>query len=303
MNEKIEAAKSKILACKFVERLKSNPAFETILDEILRIVPQGEFVIISENPQKYGYGISLEWGYKSDYTNSYVSLAMDSAGTFTASSLTREKKVFNGTGNQYYHFCSKYKVSYDENTKGIKSKEVSTLLSASNPREYNCDVYGSEKEQLYDEHGIMTYSEYKQEKHYSSKDFSLDSIGFFDRWPIDEAVINKVTMWREGLDFARISKVKTLDDGEKMGYRSKTRLSSEHGLRKMEPIHYIEEYPEDVVIPKMTEEEIQALIEKEPDPKVREGLVVLAQGRENFYYDSNYDPYFSKTGTQRKKTI
>ena len=69
-------------------------------------------------------------------------------------------------------------------------------------------------------------------------------------------------------------------------------LDSEHGLREMRVYPgeiYNLKNPYAKILP-MSEEQIEFLINKESNPKVREGLEALAVDRDKYYYDPLTDP-------------
>lgn len=67
-------------------------------------------------------------------------------------------------------------------------------------------------------------------------------------------------------------------------------LSEQYGLREMWPD--FDSSKKEIIIPPKSKEEIVAMLQKESNPKVREGLAKLAVGREEYYYNSNEDKDF-----------
>lgn len=98
----------------------------------------------------------------------------------------------------------------------------------------------------------------------------------------------RTTLIREKLDTAQMV---VEVDGKGVIYSAKTRLDQQHGLRDME-VYTGGSYPQDVVIPPLSQEEIEEMIQRESNPKIAEGLRECAVGRENYYYNSAEDRNF-----------
>ena len=58
---------------------------------------------------------------------------------------------------------------------------------------------------------------------------------------------------------------------------------------------------QDIFIPQLSREEIEERIQREDNPKVREGLRMLAEGRENYSYDSRTDEHYVNTFANETK--
>ena len=64
-----------------------------------------------------------------------------------------------------------------------------------------------------------------------------------------------------------------------------------------------ESYPQNIVIPPLSKEEIETMIQRENNPKVREGLRKYAVDRTTYSYNSNEDKYFISEGITQSKNI
>ena len=62
-------------------------------------------------------------------------------------------------------------------------------------------------------------------------------------------------------------------------------------------------YPQNVVISPLSQEQIEAMIQKESNPKVKKGLREYAVDREIYFYNSSDDKYFISEGISQSKGI
>lgn len=78
-------------------------------------------------------------------------------------------------------------------------------------------------------------------------------------------------------------------------------LPLRYGLREMsiESLDFSD--VQDIFIPQLSREEIEERIQREDNPKVREGLRMLAEGRENYSYDSRTDEHYVNTFANETK--
>ena len=62
-------------------------------------------------------------------------------------------------------------------------------------------------------------------------------------------------------------------------------------------------YPQNVVIPPLSQEEIEVMIQRESNPKVAEGLREYAVGRNTYSYNSAEDKHFISEGISQSQGI
>ena len=109
-------------------------------------------------------------------------------------------------------------------------------------------------------------------------------------------------MYRDNIDVATVIGY-TYNPGQvdHLDFKTKIELSNYHGLQEMEakgrPSEAIEIKP-------ISKEQIDEYINEYSNPKLIEGLRRLAEGRENYYYNSAEDKDFVfDDGTKKAKTM
>lgn len=105
---------------------------------------------------------------------------------------------------------------------------------------------------------------------------------------------------RKQLDTARA----VIEDKDKeIKYNATVPLSREHGLRDIIAIDG-DPYPQEIVIPPLSQEQIEEMIQQETNPKVAEGLRKYAVGRDTYFYNSANDKNFVSEGvTEQRQSI
>lgn len=109
----------------------------------------------------------------------------------------------------------------------------------------------------------------------------------FDGGMFSDSYVSRTLLVRDKLDTARVV---SEDKDKGFHYLATNLLNQEHGLKNMSL--YGGGLPQDVVISPLSKEEVEEMIERESDPKVREGLRKYAAGREDYHYDSAEDKNF-----------
>ncbi len=310
--EIISKAKEKILANEHMAKLKSNPSFGAQLDKLFYKVPQDALYYQIEEPEDktFGDALIIKWRRNAEYKD----IGVEGDITFVLNDYGLDANYCNddvrSNGNPKtlstnYRACDTCTIKSNPDNESMIVQETSTLLSSDLPAARGVNVYKSQSESIYWEDGIQVSYENAVFKPYTNDVSTFESYGRASSGyaPLDFSskanIASGFRMRRQSLDTAWLY---AYDNEKETEYRTCFRLNWEHGLREMRaPGDMLNSCPDEVIIPEMSKEEIQALIDKESDPKVREGLISLAQGRENYHYYSKEDPNFSRKGFEKRE--
>ena len=146
---------------------------------------------------------------------------------------------------------------------------------------------------VYDKHGVMRE---RESKYYDSRKgegyfhrVGADELLSYSRWVPQYAAWNdrytsRTLLSRDTLDVARIV---YQDRNSGHEYYGKVPLHQEHGLRDMYIANGFNTYPvPPVTIHPLMESEVEAMIARESDSRVAEGLRKYAEGRTSYSYSS-----------------
>ena len=170
-----------------------------------------------------------------------------------------------------------------------------------------CNNYTWAEKKCYAADGVMRDREYKKfSRGELIEDFDksrIDSMLYvprqaFDFGPWHNKYETRMLLKRDKLDTARIV---SEDKTKGIRYSAVTPLNQEHGLRDMVLPSGYDPYPQDVVIFPLSIEEIEAMIQRESNPKVAEGLRAYAVDRENYYYSTSNDKNFVSEGISQSQ--
>lgn len=285
-----------------------NPAFSSAISQIDGLISQmGMSESIRTITVKEENG-EISFDFVSPYGEKYsMSIYSSSPKTFRCVR-TKEEKPFIGLNGQSIR------------EKGV-IEEVATIdeygfitLTTNGSRVNNIDCKMGEcnnstwsEKKYYTSNGVMRDREYKsftKGKLFENFDrTSIDSMLYIPRQAFDSGFWNdkyesRTLLVRDKLDTARI-----LSEDKKRGirYSAITPLNQEHGLRDMILLGGYDLYPQNVVIPPLSQEEIEAMIQRESNPKVAEGLREYSIGRNTYSYDSTEDKYFISEGISQSR--
>lgn len=285
-----------------------NPAFSSAISQIDGLISQMGMSesVKTTTVKEENRNISFDW-ISSDGKKYSMSISSSNPETFRCVR-TEEEKPFIGLNGQ-----------------SIREKdvveEVATIdeygfitLTTNGSRVNNIDCKMDEcnnstwsEKKYYTSNGVMRDREYKSfTKGKLSETFdraSIDSMLYIPRQAFDSGFWNdkyesRTLLVRDKLDTARI-----LSEDKKRGirYSAITPLNQEHGLSDMILLGGYDPYPQNVVIPPLSQEEIEAMIQRESNPKVAEGLREYAIGRNTYSYDSAEDKYFISEGISQSR--
>ena len=253
--------------------------------------------------------ISFDW--TSPVGDKYsMSISSSSPETFRCVR-TEEKKSFIDTNGQ----SIKRKNVVEEVATIDKSGSITLTTNSSivdniDCRIGKCNNYTWSEKKCYTSNGVMRDREYKSfAKGELSVDFDraeIDSMLFIPRQAFDFGVWHdkyesRTLLVRDKLDTAKII---SEDRTKGIKYSAITPLNQEHGLRDMAALlDGYGPYPQNVVIPPLSQEEIEIMIQRESNPKVAEGLREYAVGRNTYSYNSAEDKHFISEGISQSQGI
>ncbi len=306
LREKLE---EKVAGLGIDPKFKENPAFTSALVEINNLISQmnmfeaAETVTVKEEENK----ISFDW--TSTVGERYsMSIYSSSPETFRCIR-TKEEKPFVGTNGQ----TIREKSVVEEVATIDESGFITLTTNGSMVDNFDCGVGKCNnstwaEKKFYTSDGVMINREYKG---FSRKELIED----FDRARVDSMLYiprrafdlgfchdkyeTRTLLTREKLDTARIF---SEDKTRGIRYNATTPLNQEHGLRDM-VLPGGDPYPQNVVISPLSQEQIEAMIQKESNPKVKKGLREYAVDREIYFYNSSDDKYFISEGISQSKGI
>ena len=276
-----------------------NPAFASAISQIDSLIGQMNMFEAAEavTVKEENGNISFDW--TSSVGDKYsMSISSSSPETFRCVR-TEEKKPFVGTNGQ----SIRQKNVVEEVATIDKSGFITLTTNGSMVDNIDCGMgkcnnsTWSEKK-YYTPNGIMRDREYKNfTRGELSEDFDrtrIDSMLFIPRQAFDfglwhDKYESRTLLVRDKLDTARIV---SEDKTKGIRYSAITPLNQEHGLRDMVLLGGYDPYPQDVVIPPLSQEEIEVMIQRESNPKVAEGLRAYAVGRTTYSYNSAEDKNF-----------
>lgn len=173
-------------------------------------------------------------------------------------------------------------------------------------KQNECNVSNSARKTVYDKSGIEIEKNFVSNNTYKQS-FSMDnlpytgSLGMAREALVPGSLSNsryvyKEIVRRDKFDTARVS----IDDRDReRKFNSVVELSGEHGYRNM----YIAGNsfgPR--TIQNLTTYQIEEMLNKETNPRVKEGLKEYAAGRDVYFYSSADDPYFVSEGYEQSRS-
>lgn len=281
-------------------KFKENPAYTSALESIDSLIGQMNMFEAAEavTAREEQGNISFEW--TSSVGEKYsMTISCPNPETFKCIR-TEEIKPFIGTNGQTIREKNVIeKVATIDKSSGF----ITLVTNGSMIDNVDCSIGKSNnstwaERKYYTADGIMRDREYKGfSRGELTEDFDrtrVDSMLYIPRQAFDfgfwhDKYETRELLTRDKLDTARrVSENKT----EGIRYIATTPLNQEHGLRDMILPGGYDPYPQDVVISPLSSEEIEAMIQRESNPKVAEGLRTYAVGREHYYYSTTDDKNF-----------
>lgn len=284
-----------------------NPAFASAISQIDSLIGQMNMFEAAETVTVKEENGNISFNWTSPVGDKYsMSISSSSPETFRCVR-TEEKKSFIDTNGQ----SIKRKNVVEEVATIDKSGSITLTTNSSivdniDCRIGKCNNYTWSEKKCYTSNGVMRDREYKSfARGELSVDFDraeIDSMLFIPRQAFDFGVWHdkyesRTLLVRDKLDTAKII---SEDRTKGIKYSAITPLNQEHGLRDMALLGGYDPY---VVIPPLSQEEIEVMIQRESNPKVAEGLREYAVGRNTYSYNSAEDKHFISEGISQSQGI
>lgn len=284
-------------------KFKMNPAYASALAEIESLISQMNMFEVAEVVRVKGRTGNISFDWTSNAGEKYsMSISSSSPETFRCVR-TEENQPWVGKNGQIIRRKNAIEIIVTIDKSGC----ITLTTNGSMVNNIGCDVGKCNnatwaEEKHYTSNGIMRDREYKGfSQTLLTEDFDrvrLDSMLFIPRQAFNFGLWyykyeRRTFLKREKLDTAKII---SEDKTKGIRYVATTPLNQEHGLRDMVLPGGYEPYPQEVIIPSLSKEQIEAMIQRESNPKVAEGLRAYAVGRENYFYNSAEDTNFVSEG-------
>ena len=284
-------------------KFKENPAYASALAEIESLISQmnmfeaAEVVSVREEEGT----ISFDW--TSSVGDKYsMSISSSSPETFRCIRI-EEKKPYVSTDGQTVREKNVIEevATIDKSSGFITLTTNGSMVDNIDCGVGKCNNSTWAEQKYYTSNGVMRDREYKGfSRGELTEDFNrtrVDSMLYIPRQAFDfgfwhDKYETRTALTRDKLDTARIVHEDTTNG---IRYNATIPLNQEHGLRDMIVLGG-DPYPQNVVIPPLSKEQIEAMIQRESNPKVAEELRALAVDRENYYYNSAEDIHFISEG-------
>lgn len=290
-------------------KFKNNPAYVSALAQIESLISQMNMFQASESVMVKDDGSDISFNWVSETGVKYSMLISSFDSNAIRCIRTQEEEPFFGMNGQTVRQKNVIEevATFDE-----KNETVTIMTNSSSVDNIDCKVgtcnntTWSEKK-VYNSDGVMCEREYKGFK-------TGELTEAFDRTEINSMLYiprqaftsgmwfngyeKRSLLVRDKLDTARVL---IEDKSRGVRYMSRALLNQEHGLRDMSLLGGYNSFPQDVVIPPLSKETIDMMIQSESNPKVAEGLKKYSTGRDTYFYDSTQDKYFVSAGVENPK--
>ncbi len=295
----------KVSALGVNQKFKTNPAYEAVLNNIDSLIGQMNMLEQAQDVTVREEQGNILFNWVSPAGEKYEMLITSPNPETIRCVLSEERKPYSMNGQIIKEKSAIEEIATVDKNNGF----VTIFINGSMVDNINCGIGKSNnstwsERQYFTTEGVMRDREFKT---FPSEELTED----IDRARVDSMLNiprqaynfgfwhdkydNRLLLTRETLDTARIL---SEDRPRGIKYLAATQLNQEHGLRDMTPPMGYDPYPREVIIEPLSKEEIEAMIQREPNPIVAEGLRAYAQGRENYYYNSEADQRFICEGVQ-----
>ncbi len=289
-------------------RFKENPAFTSAVAQIDGHI--GDMNLLdAEKEIAFVKDGKIDFSCRNGSRKYSLSISSSSPKTFSCI-CTREDEPYVSTENgQYVTIKDVTEEVATINDKGCISLTTnSAMIDNMDCIGFKCNIGNWVDKKDYTIDGVMTQREYRSFPRYnftkSVNDISVNEALYDSRnafgggYLFDKYDVVSVAT-RDKFDTAYVyyyNKTKNIR------YKSVCQLNNEHGLKEM-GVPVEGSFQPEVYIPALSQETIEAMIQKERDPKVAEGLRKFAVGRETYSYNSAQDPSFVYEGFEQSHSI
>lgn len=285
------------------KRFLENPAFDSALAEIDSLISR---MYMFEASEQIGIKVDdqkIDFEYVSPSLTKYTfTISCSNPNSFSCIR-TEENKPYLGTNGKWISEKSVTESVTTINNNGT----IDININEAKATDFDCKkeqskIFSSAEKRHYSPNGVMISRTYKSfneflqptELMHLSVSVMLNIPRLSFNGLYDNRYNRLLHLTRDKLDTANIL---VIDYNTDFRYSAVTELNSEHGLRDMVTLGGHDPFPQKVFIPKLSQEEIEKLINKEKNPKVVAELRQLAIGREEYEYNSVEDKNFAYEGT------
>lgn len=284
-----------------------NPAFASAISQIDNLIGQMNMFEAAEavTVKEENGNISFDW--TSPVGDKYsMSISSSSPETFRCVRTEENKSFIDTNGQNIRQKNVIEEVATIDKFGSITLTTNGSIVDNIDCKIGKCNNYTWSEKKCYTSNGVMRDREYKSfARGELSVDFDraeIDSMLFIPRQAFDFGVWHdkyesRTLLVRDKLDTAKII---SEDRTKGIKYSAITPLNQEHGLRDMALLGGYDPY---VVIPPLSQEEIEVMIQRESNPKVAEGLREYAVGRNTYSYNSAEDKHFISEGISQSQGI
>lgn len=306
--ELIENFNEKISNLGIDPNFKENPAYEkavyhirysiyNMLLEMFSHIGDAKFLSVHEEEGK----ISFDYQKPTEGKKWSVSILSPNPEALIYISCKEDDKMSIDGQYAKEKFVLENVATMDKSTGSVTLIENSSRVDNKECSPNRCNNRTSASREIFSSDGISVRKEMKWfPSALLDNDFEhvpIDSVLYIPRQAFDfgqfrDMYVLSELYLREKLDTAR----KLVEDKETgIKYRATIPLNQEHGLSDMIPIGG-DPYPQEIVIPPLSQEQIEEMIQKETNSKVAEGLRKYAVGRNTYSYNSLEDKDFISEG-------
>lgn len=288
-----------------------NPAFASAISQIDSLIGQMNMFEAAETVTVKEENGNISFNWTSPVGDKYsMSISSSSPETFRCVRTEENKSFIDTNGQNIRQKNVIEEVATIDKSGSITLTTNSSIVDNIDCRIGKCNNYTWSEKKCYTSNGVMRDREYKSfARGELSVDFDraeIDSMLFIPRQAFDFGVWHdkyesRTLLVRDKLDTAKII---SEDRTKGIKYSAITPLNQEHGLRDMAALlDGYGPYPQNVVIPPLSQEEIEVMIQRESNPKVAEGLREYAVGRNTYSYNSAEDKHFISEGISQSQGI
>lgn len=290
----------KLIKMSFDSKLIENPSFSSMISQFIGVIismnlgEKANDVLVTQEDEMVNFKYD---GENSSYKITISVLSNNSFKYF----LEEEKKPWRAIDGKYVRekIISEGIAEVNENGNSTLQANYG-YLNDFNCSERDCNVSDAARRIVYDVNGIEIERSYLAHDTYKQI-FSIDDLPYSSilnnarqAFNIGSFASNNYSyreiVRRDKFDTARIS----IDDkSQNKKYSSIVQLNGEHGYQSMFVAG--NSYGPRTIM-NLSECQIEDILSREKNEKVRAGLMEYAQGRDVYFYSSNEDPYYVSEG-------
>ena len=310
--ELIENFNEKISNLGIEPSFKENSAYEVAVNKIYRLthdmiceifphLENAKFLSVHEEGGK----ISFDYQRETEGKKWSISISRPNPETLVCISCREDDKIIRNGKRVKEKFVLEEVATMDKSTGSVTLTENYARVDNEGCNSNRCNNRTGTMRRIYSSDGIKIKEEIKD---FPSgllangfEHVAIDSVLYIPRQAFDfgrfcDTYVRHELYLREKIDTAR----KIIEDKE-VGIKYNATIplvTTPIGLREMHPCGG-DPYPQEIVIPPLSQEQIEEMIQQETNPKVAEGLRKYAVGRDTYFYNSADDKDFISEGVAK----